>query len=122
MTNAGADFPAPRRATQSRRTYVRGAPALAKTGFPGGRGHAPVSREGRTRRVGTQVSQSVREQRGDGHVAGDVAGQIRRAYLLALGRAPTAKESAALVGYAGRHGLVNVCRVLLNCNEFMFVP
>jgi mono/diheme cytochrome c family protein len=55
-------------------------------------------------------------------VPGDVAGQVGRAYLLALGRAPTAKESGALTSYAKRHGMANVCRLLLNCNEFIFVP
>jgi mono/diheme cytochrome c family protein len=55
-------------------------------------------------------------------VPGDVAGQVRRAYELALGRPATAREVAALAGYAGRHGLANACRLLLNCNEFLFVP
>jgi Protein of unknown function (DUF1553)/Protein of unknown function (DUF1549)/Planctomycete cytochrome C len=48
--------------------------------------------------------------------------QIRRAYLLALGRPAADKESAALSAYASRHGLTNACRVLFNCNEFLFVP
>src|SRR5262245_56274821 len=52
----------------------------------------------------------------------DIGKQIEAAYRLGLGRAPTAKESAALTAYAVRHGMANACRVLLNCNEFMFVP
>jgi len=32
------------------------------------------------------------------------------------------KEAAALAGYAGKHGMANACRVILNSNEFMFVP
>jgi len=48
--------------------------------------------------------------------------QIKAAYLLALGRPPTEKETARLSAYAGKHGMANVCRLLLNCNEFMFVP
>lgn len=47
--------------------------------------------------------------------------QIAAAYELALGRRPTEKESAALIVYAERHGLANVCRLILNSNEFMFV-
>ena len=46
----------------------------------------------------------------------------RQAYLIALGRPPTEKETAALSAYASRHGLANACRVLFNCNEFLFVP
>jgi hypothetical protein len=53
--------------------------------------------------------------------APDLAGQVRAAYRLVLLREPTAKESAALADYAGRHGLANACRVLLNSNEFVFV-
>ncbi|HEV3007138.1 MAG TPA: DUF1553 domain-containing protein, partial [Pirellulales bacterium] len=50
-----------------------------------------------------------------------LSGQIEMAYQLALGRFPTPKESAALAAYAGKHGLANVCRLILNSNEFMFV-
>jgi hypothetical protein len=51
----------------------------------------------------------------------DLNRQVEEAYRLALGRPPTAKEGAALSAYAARHGLANACRLLLNCNEFMFV-
>ena len=54
--------------------------------------------------------------------AGPVEEQVRRAYLLALGREPTARECERLAGYAARHGMANACRLLLNCNEFLFVP
>jgi hypothetical protein len=47
--------------------------------------------------------------------------QIESAFELALGRAASAKESAAMAGYARKHGLPNACRLLLNSNEFMFV-
>jgi cytochrome c553 len=54
--------------------------------------------------------------------AGEKAeGQVRRAYLLALGRPATARETALLADYARRHGLAAACRVVLNCNEFVFV-
>jgi hypothetical protein len=54
--------------------------------------------------------------------AGDVTAQVREAYRLALLRPPSENESAALTNFATKHGLANACRVLLNCNEFMFVP
>jgi len=54
--------------------------------------------------------------------AGDERAQVRLAYRLALGREARPAEEAALADYARRHGLANACRVLLNCNEFVFVP
>jgi mono/diheme cytochrome c family protein len=53
--------------------------------------------------------------------SGDLKGQIEAAYELALGRPPTSAEVEILVTYATKHGLPNACRVILNCNEFMFV-
>jgi hypothetical protein len=47
--------------------------------------------------------------------------QIRAAYELTLGRAPRKSELKDLTAYARRHGMANVCRVILNSNEFMFV-
>jgi hypothetical protein len=47
--------------------------------------------------------------------------QVRLAYLLTLGRPPTDEEARAVAEYATKHGLENACRVLLNCNEFLFV-
>jgi hypothetical protein len=47
--------------------------------------------------------------------------QVRRAFELALGRAPTPEEQAALEEYRQAHGLSNVCRLLLNTNEFIFI-
>jgi hypothetical protein len=54
--------------------------------------------------------------------AGEAPDQIRLAFRLALGREPTEAECARLVDFAQRHGMANACRVLLNCNEFVFVP
>jgi hypothetical protein len=48
--------------------------------------------------------------------------QVRLAYRLALGRDPNERECDRLVEYAQRHGMANACRVLLNCNEFVFIP
>jgi hypothetical protein len=47
--------------------------------------------------------------------------QISAAFRLALGRAATADETAALSAVAKKHGLANACRVILNSNEFLFV-
>jgi hypothetical protein len=52
---------------------------------------------------------------------GDVAAQIKHAFMLALSRSPTAEESAALVDHAQQHGLANTCRLIMNLNEFTFV-
>jgi mono/diheme cytochrome c family protein len=52
----------------------------------------------------------------------DLTRQIELAYRLALSRPPTAEETARLSTYAKKHGLANVCRLILNSNEFMFVP
>ena len=50
-----------------------------------------------------------------------IEAQIERGYWLAIGRAPTADESAGLVAYAKAFGLPSTCRVVLNLNEFAFV-
>ncbi len=51
----------------------------------------------------------------------DLPARVKAAYRFALGREPTAKESALLTDYANKHGLANLCRMVLNCNEFVFV-
>jgi len=48
--------------------------------------------------------------------------QLRRLYELALGRSATSREVELLTAHAAKFGMVNVCRVVLNSNEFMFVP
>src|SRR5262249_1705553 len=50
------------------------------------------------------------------------AGQIRLLFRLALGREAREPEIEALVQHAERFGLASACRVLLNSNEFLFVP
>jgi hypothetical protein len=47
--------------------------------------------------------------------------QIDAAYRLALGRSPSDEESRELVQVAHHHGMSNVCRLIFNLNEFMFV-
>ena len=53
--------------------------------------------------------------------AAGIEAQTKRAFALALSREPKADELAPLVDYAKRDGLENVCRVILNLNEFSFV-
>ena len=53
--------------------------------------------------------------------APDLAAQINRAHQLAFGRAPTPAERERLIAFAKVNGLPNLCRVLLNLNEFTFV-
>jgi hypothetical protein len=52
---------------------------------------------------------------------GDPLEQVRLATERVLGRPPTEEESAVWASYAARHGLPNLCRVLLNSSEFLFV-
>jgi hypothetical protein len=47
--------------------------------------------------------------------------QVDRACELLFARMPTATERAQFNTYAGKHGLANLCRLLLNTNEFMFL-
>ena len=48
-------------------------------------------------------------------------GQMEAACKLALGRPPATEETEALSAYAQKYGLPNVCRLLFNLNEFVFV-
>jgi Protein of unknown function (DUF1553)/Protein of unknown function (DUF1549)/Planctomycete cytochrome C len=47
--------------------------------------------------------------------------QVRFAFLAAYGRPPGSEELSLLSQYAARHGLLNLCRVIINSNEFLFV-
>ena len=51
----------------------------------------------------------------------DPAGQIEAVYWLTLSRRPTPAESKSVLDYAARHGFENACRVIFNCNEFVFI-
>ena len=42
-------------------------------------------------------------------------------YITIAERAPTKEEAKELAAYARKHGLANLCRLILNSNEFMFV-
>jgi len=50
----------------------------------------------------------------------DLALQIELAHYLAFGRAPAAAELKRSVAFARSYGLPNLCRALLNLNEFTF--
>lgn len=43
------------------------------------------------------------------------------AFRRILGRSPTEREAGLIAEYARHHGLANLCRFLLNTNEFLFV-
>jgi len=51
----------------------------------------------------------------------DLSEQVELACRLAFGRSPNENEKAEFTSFAREHGLPNLCRVLLNSNEFMFV-
>jgi hypothetical protein len=53
--------------------------------------------------------------------AGSVEKQIEQAYQLALNRRPNPAESKKLCDFASKHGLPNVCRLIFNMSEFMFL-
>ena len=52
----------------------------------------------------------------------NVGEQIRQACRLIYLRETTENERQLLTEYARSHGLAATCRVLLNTNEFLFVP
>jgi hypothetical protein len=52
---------------------------------------------------------------------GDAEQRVRRAYALAYAREPAAEELRVLLPFVERHGLAELCRVLLNSNEFLYV-
>jgi hypothetical protein len=51
----------------------------------------------------------------------DIVPQVQLACALAFARKPTETETKELSSFAREHGLANLCRVLFNSNEFMFV-
>jgi hypothetical protein len=54
-------------------------------------------------------------------VSPDRQQQISLAYRLAFSREPTENELALVSEYVVRNGLANLCRLILNSNEFLFV-
>lgn len=53
--------------------------------------------------------------------AGSVESQVQRAMALALCRPIAPEEIQTLTAYAEDHGMANLCRLLMNLNEFNFV-
>jgi hypothetical protein len=53
--------------------------------------------------------------------AGDLSRQIDQIYQLALNRHPAEAEAKKLDAFARKHGLANLCRLVFNTSEFMFV-
>lgn len=51
----------------------------------------------------------------------DMDAAVRAAYLLALGRPPTAEETSRAAAVANEHGLKSACWALLNSTEFLYV-
>ena len=47
--------------------------------------------------------------------------QVVRAFQLTTGRRPTESQCATLTQYAEQFGDANLCRLLFNLNEFVFV-
>ena len=47
--------------------------------------------------------------------------QVRDVIELAYGRQAVPDEVELLSAYAARHGLVNMCRLIVNSNEFLYV-
>jgi hypothetical protein len=54
-------------------------------------------------------------------VADDSRSQVKAVWRIALQRDPSEEELATLVPLAEEHGLVNVCRLIFNTSEFLFV-
>ncbi len=61
---------------------------------------------------------AARVEREAGSVPED---QVDRAFGVALQRAPSAEEGAAGVEFVRSRSLVELCRVLVNLNEFVYV-
>jgi len=61
------------------------------------------------------LAERLRREAGD-----DVSKQIDLAFRLTLARAPTGAESKRLIAFASEQSLAEVCRVLLNLNEFVY--
>ena len=53
---------------------------------------------------------------------GESASQVRLAYRLALGREPDGEEARLCTALVKEQDLATFCRVLLNTNEFLFLP
>ena len=57
----------------------------------------------------------------EGEVGKDVAAQVRRAFGLALQRWPAEEEAGRCEAFVRGRSLAELCRVLVNLNEFVYV-
>lgn len=67
-------------------------------------------------RMSERFAQRLRDDAGD-----EVASQIQRAFRLAYGRDPQTNELGELAAFVGQHGLPELCRVILNSSEFLYI-
>jgi hypothetical protein len=51
----------------------------------------------------------------------DAAGQVERAWRLAFSRPPGDREARAARAFVAKQGLAELCLVLFNANEFLFI-
>ena len=68
-----------------------------------------------------QLQSDCFSQRATADAGGEIPAQITRAFALAFGRKPDAAELAAASALVKFHGLAQLCRMLLNADEFIYV-
>ncbi len=68
------------------------------------------------------LSQSAAMAQRLSSISGSLDMKIDFACKLIYGRPPGIKEKSLLKSYGIKHGVANLCRTLINTNEFMFVP
>jgi hypothetical protein len=54
--------------------------------------------------------------------AADTPDRVAEAFQRTLGRGPSEIERQAAATVVSKHGMTTLCRVLLNCNEFLHIP
>lgn len=71
---------------------------------------------------GPFIAQQARffAERAQAEAHGDASKAVRQAFQLAFQRPPDAREERAARALIGRHGLTDLCRALLNANEFLY--
>ncbi len=57
----------------------------------------------------------------DREAGNDPLAQVRRAFALAFGRPPSQAETSKAVSIVARHGLLPLCRAILNANELIYI-
>ncbi len=60
-------------------------------------------------------------QRARNEAGSETAAQINRSFLLALSRSPSIEERQHMIQLADNYGLQQVCRILFNTSEFLFL-